>query len=938
MHERPDALFQQALDALYGIDQPAISQFYWTNNDPCPIILDGRACSDPKLLPPYWTLSTPRWYDPLQGTLDCSGRHYEAFTGKTLVQEWFPNPQTGVPVAEDVFDRDHPFLVFEVDYLICGKDDGKSLPPEEVARRKRIQVQAMELAFKRTGFPFAVLVHSGGKSLHAYVRLSNTREEIATFRKDYLNHLVDLAWMVFGNYDRAVLKESGRVRLVRTPGALREDGTEQKIIGVGKQVSINELFQWFYSQLSQEAVAEMQQRQPVTTGVPGVRFFSFWQDDWKRDLLVDHNQGERGTHWMFVSKKLAMAGQKRPDLRQPVSDQYDASWLWWFTAVVFNEYSRGWFFSTDVQDWSQLNERTRWWGVAEIMQHVQEQRQAKGIDQSVLQLTNSMMDQQLEQPATAVLPPVSPSTPVDPLTGQVAVDPTRDMLKEYRDEEEAESTKEEKPKKEKKEKPPKEEKPAFDPRFWADLFFDQIIKHEHLIYCGDLAGEQWWYFNGEVWVQTSSGALKSLIHKQLMPEGWLAKHRNEVFAIIEHQCYTDHAWQENKSAIAFKNGTLYIDLHTGKVEFKSDFDLDDRLRTQVQYLYDPLAKADRWRRCMERFLPDNARRALFQEMFGYTLLSGQPFQSFFLLLGTGSNFKSTAIKVLEEIHKDSREAISLAGLASDFALGTLFAKRLAIDGDADSISKRDLGDNARILSVVKAWTGGDAVKVAVKNVQGWTTPISAKLILAANKKPRFIDPTKGVWRRLKIIKFDVFISEGEAIPDYDKILVGEEMSGIITWAIEGLMRLLLQKRFSTSESLRKDLEEYQLDNDNTLQFMKEFMVKDDTAGWYDLRPIYQAYRAFAEESGSNPTALNEFKNRLDTHGCVVAQPPLSEAVHNVPQGSAPHPDHHHWAVKGYRCLHPVARLSQGLGAYPQPGIPGQDGKVIHALPMFERPR
>lgn len=931
MNERPNELFQQALDALYGKDQPALSQFYWTNNDPCAVICDGRDCLDPKNLPPYWTLSTPRWYDPVVGTLDLHGRHHDAFASKHLVQEWFPNPQNGQLVAEDVFERNHPFLVFEVDYLICGKDDAKLIGPEESERRRRVQVAAMETAFKRSGFPFAVLVHSGGKSLHAYVRLSNTREEIAAFRQQYLNHLVDLAWMVFGNYDRAVLKESGRVRLVRTPGALREDGTEQRIIGVGKPVSINDLFAWFYAQLSQEAVEETRQRAAVTTNAPGARFFTFWQDDWKRDLLVDHNPGERGTHWMFVSKKLAMAGQKRPDLRQPVSDQYEASWLWWFSAVVFNEYSRGWFFSTDANDWGQANERIRWWGVAEIIQHCQEQRQQKGIDQSVVQLTNTMLDQQLDNPAVAVLPPPV-NTPVDPMTGQMpVVDPTRDVFKEIMDERAGEQPAPEKPKKEKPPKEPKEEKPSFDPRFWADLFFEQCIHQEFLVYCGDLAGDQWWRYNGKVWEQTSAGAIKAVLHKQLMPEGFLQKHRNEVFAIIEHHCYTDAVWVENKSAIAFQNGTLYVDIHKSKLEFSTAFKLEDKLRTQVQYLYDPLARADRWRHCMERFLPDPARRALFQEMFGYTLLNGQPYQAFFLLLGTGSNFKSTAIKVLEEIHKESREAIALAGLASDFALGTLYPKRLAIDGDADSLGKRDMGENARILSVVKSWTGGDPVKVAVKNVQGWTTPINAKLVLAANKKPRFIDPTKGVWRRLKIIKFEVMITEGEAIADYDKILIQEEMSGIITWAVEGLMRLLGQRRFTTSAELKKDLDEYQLDNDNTLQFLKEFMVADGTAGWYDLRPIYAAYRQFADESGSNPTALNEFKNRLETHGCVVAQPPLTEAVHNVPQGSAPHPEHHHWAVRGQRCLHPVARLQPGLGAYP-----GQDGKVINALPMFER--
>ena len=889
-------LFHSVIDALYEPGKPAFSQYFYTNYDKHAVIFDAREVTDVAVLPPYWTLSVPTWYDPEQGTLDCEGRLDDKGTSKTLVQEWFPDPFSDKAVSEDVFPHDSPFLVLEIDFLICHKSDKKDLPADEAERRKRVQVEAMILAFQKTGFPYAALVHSGSKSLHVYIRLTNTPAEIVEFRTQFLDHFVDLCWMVFGNYDRQVLKESGRVRLVRTPGALREDGNEQRIIAAGKPTTTETLFNWMYAQLSQEAVAELKQRIPIVTNTPGARFFHFWHDEWKRDLLQPHLPGERGTHWMQISKKLAMAGLKRPSLRQAITDDYDASWLWWFSAGVFDAYSDGWFFSTDVADWQQTNERVRWWGVTETIQFINEQRKFRNIDTTVALLTNSMLDTQLEQ-QSANLPPVQIHD--NHIINDPSTDPNRDMLKEVSEE---------------KNKKQKEKKESFDPRLWADLFFEQITARHKLVYCGDLAGKQWWHFDGQVWNQTSTGAIKALIHNQLMPQGFLEKHRNEVYAIIAHQCYNDQNWEENKKAIVFENGTLYVDPLHNQISFLSEFKQEDKIRTKVPYNYDPLAEAPRWRACMDHFLPDKARRDLFQEMFGYTLMSGQPFQSFFLLLGTGSNFKSTAIKVLEEMHRESREAVSLAGLASDFALGTLFMKKLAIDGDADSINKRDLGDAARILSIVKAWTGGDAVKVAVKNVQGWTTPLNPKLVLAANKKPRFIDPTKGVWRRLKIIKFDMTIMPGTEIPDYDRILIKEEMTGIIVWAIEGLCRLLSQRGFTTSDQLKKDLEEYQLDNDNTLQFVKEFMVEDITAGWCDLRPIYQAYRAYAEESGSHPTTINEFKNRLDIHGCVVAQPPVGEVVNFIPPGSAPHPDHHHWAVQNYKCLHPVARLQNSGGA------------------------
>lgn len=907
MNESTPVLFQRVVDALFGPQSDPHSLFYRTNEDPYGMVVPLRAVTDPSCLPPYWTLSVPSWYDPLVETEE----YHEPVRTRQLIQP-VTDPVTGVEQMTEVFPKSHPFLVLEVDYLILGKDDPKTLPPEEIARRKQLQVAAMTEAFRRTGFPCAALVHSGGKSLHAYVRLSDSPETVKTFRETYLPHLVELCWMVFGNYDRSVLKESGRVRLVRTPGALREDGTEQKIIGVGSPVSISDLLGWFYAQLSQEAIQELRTRAPVVTNAPEARQYGFWQDDWKRDLLQEHNQGERGTHWMYVSKKLAMAGQRRPEVSGSGS-VYTASWLWWFSAFVFDHYSKGWFFSTDAADHQQQNERVRWWGPSEVSAMLSEQRKAKGVDALTAGMLASVAEAKLTEQECGLPRVRDAGTPLP------APDPGVQVLKE-----------EAKPEKKKKEK---SDKPKFDARVWAELFFESYIPLNALVYCGDLSGEQWWFFDESIWVQTSTGALKSMICNQLMADGvWSETDRNEVFAVIKHSCYSDKQWEERQGAVAFGNGTLYVDVITGHVEFLAAFNRDDRLRTKIPYPYDPQAGCERWEKCMTRFLPDDARRSLFQEMFGYTLMPGQPYQSFFLLLGTGSNFKSTALKILEEIHKDSREAITLAGLASEFALGTAFNKKLCVDADADSLGKSNAGDNARIMTVVKAWTGGDVVKVSVKSVQGWSTKMNPKLVLAANKRPRFIDPTKGVWRRLKIISFTETIQEHEAIADYDRVLIEHEMAGIIMWAVKGLMRLIHQKGFTSSPTLKADLEEYQLDNDNTLQFLKEFMVKDVQAGWYDLRPIYSAYRQYASESGSYATTLNEFKNRLQAHSVPVEQPPVTDSVYGVPAGSVPHPDHHHWSIRGYRCLHPVATLAAGLGGAPT------GGKVINALPMFAMQR
>jgi P4 family phage/plasmid primase-like protien len=890
-------MFQQAVATLFKPGEFAASLFAAENNAVNAQIINLHNIKHPEHLPSYWTLSIPGWYDPEMGDIDLEGVAGE--DGK--LKSWWRNlTQDVYPIKEpvEVFVKHPPFLVFEVDYLLIG-EKGQVTP--EI---KKLQREAMSYAFQAAGFPFACLVDSGGKSIHAYVRLEDDLSVIAQFRESPdFQRLQDLCWVVFGHYDQGVMKQAGRVRLVRTPGALREDGSPQTIIAVGQRVTINGLMQWFHSQLSQEAATEVWSRQtPITVDNSPLRHSYLRISKWRTDLMKDHNKGERGTNWMFVSKTLAMAGcpepkmMVRPSAQAPLG-QWKASWLWHVSAYAFNYFSKGWFFSHSNEDWSNMGERVRWWSAGDRKQHLTEQMKFEGAGDPVKDTLVTQMQQHI-----ANLPPPLPAGPTMHLGGMtgatLAVDPNAP--------------------------PPtpgakaKKSKSEGEDYFKAVNDFFAHIPSKHLKKLSSLHSDYWRMFDTKrgIWKNIAPEKVKSWIQHHVYAVGVPSKHIAEVFKAIEcHQdILADEEWVEYEHATAFANGTLYIE--DGKVDFQPKHNPEDQLCCRIPFNYDPAATCPQWEKFVKWALPDSSRLSLLQEAFGYTLAAGQPFQSFFLFTGVGSNGKSVVISILRQIHQESYEAVPLASLGDKFGLGTIANKRLAVDTEAESAGQGKNGsDMALAQNILKAWTGGDPVKAEAKKVQGWSTKVSAKYFLSANRRPKFMDPSKGVWRRLKLLKFESVVDEKNQIPNLDKILA-QEMSGIINWAITGLLRLYAQNGFTTSPVLTADIHEYQNDTDSAFQFFNMFFRSDPNAGWHDIRPVYQAYKSYCAETGCFPVNEAEFRMRMTMKSVVIGQPEDHEVVYGAPFGQTRIPGKQYWAIKNFRCLHPTYLTAQVVGLHP----------------------
>lgn len=306
-----------------------------------------------------------------------------------------------------------------------------------------------------------------------------------------------------------------------------------------------------------------------------------------------------------------------------------------------------------------------------------------------------------------------------------------------------------------------------------------------------------------------------------------------------------------------ENGT--INLRTGQLQPHRQEDLITKL---APVEYDPKAECPKWDRFIADIMGDDpSLMGYLQDLAGYSLTGNTREQCFFFAYGKGANGKSTFINVMRHLMGDYAQQAdfdSFLTSKSDRIRSDLVRMR----GARFIAAVEAAGNRSLDSSVVKRLTGGDAI-VARKLYEGEQefTP-SHKLFLAANHKPVVDEQTEGFWRKVRLIPFVITIPKPNRIGDYDKILIAEELPGILNWALRGCERW--QRRgLRNPKAIAKSTKSYQEESD----LLGEFIVKrciSDPNSWIEQSEMYRTFVDHWTESRgprSMPISMQWF-NRL----------------------------------------------------------------------------
>lgn len=234
-------------------------------------------------------------------------------------------------------------------------------------------------------------------------------------------------------------------------------------------------------------------------------------------------------------------------------------------------------------------------------------------------------------------------------------------------------------------------------------------------------------------------------------------------------------------ALNCRNGV--IDLRSG--EF-SDSRSERLLSKSVNADFNLYANCPRWISFLDRIMAGNSNLIGFlQRAVGYSLTGSTIEQCFFLNYGTGANGKSVFLETMR-------------GLLADYAAAAEFSAFLATQSEnvrndiaalsgARFVSANESGADRRLSeSIIKALTGGDTISARFLFKEYFEFRPQFKVWMATNHKPIILDTDNAIWRRVKLIPFDVTIPEEERDPRLVEKL-REEYPGILNWAVQGCL-------------------------------------------------------------------------------------------------------------------------------------------------------
>lgn len=265
-----------------------------------------------------------------------------------------------------------------------------------------------------------------------------------------------------------------------------------------------------------------------------------------------------------------------------------------------------------------------------------------------------------------------------------------------------------------------------------------------------------------------------------------------------------------------------------------------------------------WNDALESWLPEPENRVFLQEYIGYALLPKNDMRTALFLLGSGSNGKSLFIEVVQKLFDGAVAVTQPETLASRFGTNILLDKLLYVCADVDQTYLERTG-------VLKQIIAGDIIPSEIKNGASFHFRPVGKLIISANDMPRAKDSTDGWYSRLKIVPFHVTFDKN---PKYKRMIEStfdseEGRAAILYWAVEGLKRLSVGYKWTTSYEMEKELRKYKSENDSVIQFIDDCIELTEIEGAFlEVPALYETYTEWCIETNQKPVTRKIFANRL----------------------------------------------------------------------------
>lgn len=391
--------------------------------------------------------------------------------------------------------------------------------------------------------------------------------------------------------------------------------------------------------------------------------------------------------------------------------------------------------------------------------------------------------------------------------------------------------------------------------------------------------KKWYYWTGKIWAVDNTGEIKKLadeIINDIKKEAFMEKDEDKQQELLkwasrtasskgkeamvketqhidgipilmeELDCYTDY--------LNCQNGI--INLRTGELlPHDSNF-----MMSRISYAeYDNSGKQPKmWLQFLNDVTNgDKELQEYLQKCVGYSLTGSIREQCAFFLYGLGNNGKSTFIDTIADL---------LGSYASNVQPDTIMMKKNDSGANSDIarlkstrfVTSEEPTEGVRLNEgLVKQLTGGGKVTCRFLYGDEFEYEPEFKIWIGTNHKPVIRGTDVGIWRRIRLIPFEVNIPK-EKVDKNLKYKLRKELPQILKWAVDGCIKWQ-QEGLELPRCVEQATKEYKVEMDILASFMESCLEIDYVNG--ELVPaqdLFNLYIAWAKKNNEFEMTSRKF--------------------------------------------------------------------------------
>lgn len=323
---------------------------------------------------------------------------------------------------------------------------------------------------------------------------------------------------------------------------------------------------------------------------------------------------------------------------------------------------------------------------------------------------------------------------------------------------------------------------------------------------------------------------------------------------------------------AFRRGNKFVHLANGVVVFRENgeadlcsFSPDFYSRNHCPIPFDASATCERF--LNELLYPavtaDDA--VLLQKYAGLCLLGNNLIQKMLILDGKPGRGKSTLARIIQSlVGQVNVTELRTRHLSERFELFRYLKKTLLVGVDVPGGFLSEKG-----AYVIKGLVGGDCFDAEQKCGTG-SFPLQGTFCILITSNSRLqvrLEGDTDAWRRrLLIIRFEA-AAPARKIPEFHDVLVREEGSGILNWALQGLGMLLRDIEehgdIQLAEAQEISVDKLLAESDSLRHFLVERVEKDEYAD-LSITELVEAYAEYCPTKGWNAKPITAIHREMES--------------------------------------------------------------------------